>query len=213
VPHALATVQDLEARLGRDLTPTEANRAETLLGDASALVRSYTRQTFDLVEDDELVLRPVGVELRLPQRPVTAVASVAAVGGHDTIPDIPLTGWTFDGIDIVNVDGIDSNVWVSLPAWWEDHGGHPDTYRVVYTHGYATVPPEVVTVVCAMVLRTLTAPSPVEGMVSERIGQYNYQLQQGGGSTGVSVRFTQADKDALIAAGYKRRATTVQVRS
>lgn len=213
MPHALATVQDLEARLGRTLSPTEATRAETLLGDASAMVRSYTRQSFIAVTDDEIVLRPVGTELRLPQRPVTDVTKVVAVGGAPGIPDIPLAGWTWDGIDIVDIAGLDSNIWVSLPAWWEDYGSGPNTYRVTYSHGYDQVPPEVVAVVAGMVNRTLAAASPVEGMVSERVGQYNYQLQQGGGSPGPSVRFTADDKNALAEAGYKRRATTIQLRT
>lgn len=210
--HALATVADVEARLGRALSVDEALRAETLLGDASALVRSWTRQSFTLVENDEIVLRPVGTLLRLPQRPVTEVVSVAAVSGMSAVPDLALPGWTWDGTDLVDIAGVDSQIWVSLPAWWEDIGASPGAYRVVYSHGLAEVPGEVVAVVCQMVLRTLTAPSQVEGLVSERVGQYNYQLQQGGGSAGAAVRFTGADKEALAGAGWKRRATTVQVR-
>lgn len=213
MPHALATVQDLEARLGRDLTPAEAARAETLLGDASAMVKSYTRQTFAFTENDEQILRPTGTEIRLPRRPVTDVTKVVAVGGAPGIPDIPLAGWTWDGLDIVDIAGLDSNIWVSLPAWWEDFDSGPNTYRVTYSHGYSEVPPEVVAVVCSMVNRTLTSPSLAEGMVSERVGQYNYQLQQGGGSAGSTVRFTPADKQALIDAGYKRTATTIQLRT
>jgi hypothetical protein len=210
MPDPLAKQADLEVRLGHPLSAEETIRAQPLLGDASALVRSFTRQSFDLVEDDEITLRPVGTYLRLPQRPVIDVTSVIAVG-CDGLPDIPLSGWCWDGIDIIDIAGLDSATWVSLPEWWHDLDG-PNTYRVVYSHGYPSTPPEVVAVVASMVLRVLTAPSLVEGMVSERIGQYNWQAQQGMGSAGVNVRLTKADKDALVAAGYKRQATTVQVR-
>src|SRR5690606_11501620 len=78
------------------------------------------------------------------------------------------------------------------------------------SHGHASPPPEVVAVVCGMALRVLLSPSLVGGLVSERIGQYNYQMQQGTGTTGAVVRLTDADRAAL--ARYRRTATTVQVR-
>lgn len=207
---ALATAADLEARLGRALTDAEAPRAEALLADASALVRAFTRQRFDLVTGDQVVLRPVGTLLRLPQRPVLAVTAVVAIGGQPSLPDVPLSGWVWDGSDLLNIHALDAVV-VNLPEWWYESGG-PNTYRVTYNHGYATIPAEVVAVVCAMVNRTLTAPSLVEGLVQENIGQYGYQLQQGsGGSVGPTVRLTAADKQALIDAGHRRRSTTVAV--
>lgn len=213
---ALAAVTDLEARLGRPLTDTEAARAQTLLGDASALVRRYTRQDFDLTEGDEVVLRPVGTVLRLPQRPVLSVTSVAALSGRDDIADIPLPGWTWDGIDKIDIAGINAATFISLPEWWWDwDSGAPNTYRVVYDHGYPTTPDDIVAVVAGMANRVLLAPSMVEGLTSERIGQYGYQFAQfpGGQSPGATVRLAQADKDALIDAGYKRTAGTIQLRT
>jgi len=206
----LATISDLENRLGRSLTAEETARAAALLADASAMIRGYTRQDFDQVVDDQVVLRPVGTVLRLPQRPVTAVSQVVALGGG-VIPDLTLPAglWTWDGVDQVDIWPPETDLWLSLPARWADVGWPVDTYRVTYSHGYATVPQDVVAVACAMVLRVLVAPSLVEGMVSERIGSYFYQLQQGSGSAGPGVRLTNADRDAL--ARYRRTATTIQV--
>lgn len=208
----LATVEDLEARLGRDLTEEEAARAGALLADASALVRGWTRQDFSLVVGDEVVLRPVGTVVRLPQRPVQAVASVVATGGSEVIPDVPLPAgaWTWDGIDKVDIWPPDTSWLPSLPEAWAD-GALVDTYRITYDHGDAEVPADVVAVVCAMVLRTLLAPSPVAGMVSERIGLYNYQLQQSTGSVGATVMMTADDRKALVR--YRRTATTIQTRA
>lgn len=209
---SLATVDDLEARIGRELTPEEAARAEALLADASALVRGYTGRDFGLVEDDEITLRPVGTRVRLPQRPVHTVSRVVATGGSDAVPDValPVGAWTWDGIDQVDIWPPDTSWLLSLPETWAD-GTLVDTYRVTYTHGYDPVPADVVAVVCAMVLRTLLAPSPIAGMVSERIGQYTYQLQQASGSVGATVAMTTEDRTALTR--YRRTATTVQTRA
>lgn len=209
----LATVTDLEARLGRDLTAEEAARADALLADASALIRAYTRQDFTQVLGDVIVLRPVGTVVRLPQRPVQQVTQVVAVGGSDTLPDValPAGSWTWDGIDRVDIWPPSTDWILNLPEARADGWPSVNTYRITYDHGYATVPADVVATVCAMVLRTLLSPSMAAGMVSERIGAYNYQLQQGSGSSGAAVTLTTADRDALKR--YRRTATTIQTRA
>lgn len=203
----LATTTDLEARLGRDLTEEEAARAPALLGDASALVRAHTGQYFEHVTGGEIVLRPVGMMLRLPQRPATAVTSVAAIAPDGTAT-AAMAGWSWDGRDKVNLSCATYDVDFSTPAW--RNRMTPDTYKVTYDHGYETIPPIVVKVVCDMVLRTLLSPSMAAGMVSERIGAYNYQLQQGSGTAGAAVVLTPADEKALARYG-PRRFGTIQV--
>ncbi len=209
----LATTADLAARLGRSLTTSENTRAAAYLTDASARIRIYTRQTFTVVAGDTVRLRPVGTRLRLPQRPVNAVNAVTAIGWAG-IPNLllPAGFWGWDGIDIIEIAPFNADIWLNLPTL-ELGTELPDTYEVDYDHGEGTVPPEVVAVCCGMVLRVLVAPSPVEGMSSERIGQYSYQMSQqvNGGSAGVTVRLSEQDKDELAQAGYKRKATTVQV--
>ncbi len=211
----LATAADLEKRLGRSLTTTEATRAAAYLTDASAMIRSYTNQTFTAVTGDVITLRAVGTKLRLPQRPVTAVTSVVAVG-WGTVPDLtlPVGFWGWDGIDIVEVEPFNAEYWLSLPSIDLWYGEVPETYRVTYNHGDATIPDDVVAVCAGMVLRVLLSPSPVEGLNTERIGQYSYGFQQGGGgSAGVTVRMSEQDKDALHVAGYgPRKSGTVQVK-
>lgn len=211
---ALASDEDLEARLGRDLTAAETARSAALLNDASALVRGYTRQTFEFVADDVITLRPVGTLCRLPQRPVQQVSQVVVLSGVDTIPDLvlPAGAWTFDGIDKVDVaPAFDANTWVELPEiWWDTYtGANVNTYRITYSHGYNPIPDDVVATVCAMVNRVLLSPSPVEGMVQERIGQYSYGMQQSTGTPGAAVRLSPADKEALE--DYRIKAGTIQV--
>lgn len=204
---ALAAPDDLEDRLGRDLTAGEAARATALLADASALVRSYTRQDFTLVEDDVAVLRVQGGEIRLPKRPVTEVASVVAIGGSDALPDVAISDWVWDGLDIIRIG--DGSCVINLPeVWWDDEDGYPGTYRVTWSHGDATVPAGVVRVVCGVVLRTLTAPSMAGGVTSETVGPYSYRMDQPG--QGLSVSLTQADKDDL--ADYRTKVSQIKVR-
>jgi hypothetical protein len=202
---ALATRADVEARLGRTLTEDEQARITALLSDSSELIRAHTGQIFEAVTGDVIVLRPVGVMIRLPQRPVTAVTTVAAVG-RDGSTLGALSDWSWDGRDKVNIScATPSGSW---PPGWD--GPLPDTYQVTYSHGYATIPPIVVATAANMVLRTLLSPSMATGMVSERIGAYNYQLQQSSGSSGAVVSLTSADERALARYG-PRRSGTIQV--
>lgn len=203
----LATASDLEDRLGRSLTVDEAARAPSLLADASALVRGWTRQDFEAVDGDVITLRPVGSMLRLPQRPATAVTTVEAVA-PDGVATAEMSGWSWDGRDKVDLAYATYSADFTSDAWRDRR--QPDTYQVTYDHGDATIPPIVVATVSAMVLRTLLSPSMTPGMVAERIGAYNYQLQQGQGATGATVVMTPADEKALARYG-PRRSGTIQV--
>jgi hypothetical protein len=201
----LATTADVEARLGRPLTDEEAARVPALLADASALVREFSGQTLSAVAGDTIILRPVGSLLRLPQRPVTAVTSVSAVGPDGSTVGA-LSGWVWDGRDKIDLSCVSPAG--SWPLSWS--GPLPDTYQVIYDHGYNPVPHIVMSTVCAMVLRTLLSPSMTPGMVAERIGSYNYQLQQGSGATGATVVMTDDDEKSLRRYG-PRRFGTIQV--
>ncbi len=201
---ALASPDDIEARLGRDLTAQEAARAQALLSDASAVVRAYTRQNFDLVTDDEVVLRATGGRISLPGRPVQGVSRVEVIGGSDALPDFTLADWLFDGIDTVRIG--EGAAVINLPeAWWDDDG-YPGTYRVTYTHGYAEVPAEVLSVVCGVVLRVLTNPS---GYRSETVGSYSvtYAVPATGEQLGTNL--TRYEMRVLDR--YRRKVDTVKV--
>lgn len=208
---ALATVQDLEARIGT-LSASQAARAPALLEDASALVRAETKLNFAKVINDVVTVRSTGQVIRLPQRPVIDVTQVAAVG-TPPVQDLimPEGSWTFDGIDSIEILG--SLGWViNLPEVWStsDWAG-AGSYRVTYSHGSETVPPEIRGLVAHMVNRTLTAPA-VSDLVSESIGSgdYAWQAQQSVGAMGASVRLTAGDRQKLISWGYIRPYGTVE---
>lgn len=203
---ALASKADLAARLGRDITCEEDARLDALLADASALVRAYTGQDFAETADAEVTLRASGGMIRLPQRPVTAVSSVVAIGWQG-VPDITLTDWWWDGLDQIRIGA--GNYVINLPeTWWDDEDGYPGTFRVTYSYGYAAPPADVVAVVCGMVLRTLTAPTAAGGVTSETIGPYSYRLESAGTGTSVSL----GDMERKTLARYRRTAGTISVR-
>lgn len=210
----LASITDVTDRSPRALTTPETTRATVLLGDASALIRGYTRQTFTAVTGDVVELRPIGTTLRLPQTPVTSITSVVAIGWAGLADlTLPAGVWGWDGIDCIEIAPWGDDIWLSMPEY-EIAGDYPNTYRVTYDHGDNTVPDDVIAVCAGMVLRVILSPSAVEGLNNEKIGEYSYGFQQGGpGSPGVSVRLTEQDKDILSQAGYgPRMAGTVQVR-
>ena len=205
----LASATDLSDRLGRPLTSTEDARAQALLSDASAKVRSYTKQDFTRIDNETVVVRAQQGEIRLPQRPVLDVTAVIAIGAGSA-PDLPVVGWQWDGLDIVRT-AVDSPI-INLPEpWYEDDAeAYPGTYRVTYSHGTAQVPDDIVGIVARMVLRTLTAPTVAGGVTGETIGPYSYRTD--GSGAGTAVLMTDDDRQELKDAGYRPRAGMSMVR-
>lgn len=208
----LATTDDLVARLGRPLTSVEANRAEALLRDASVIIRNHcSSKDFLWHPGDVQRLRMVDSEIKLPGRPITAVASVVAIGSPSMgLPNVPLPWFHFDGIDTVRVDP-GSNGIINLPeAWWE----YSDLYvtaDVTYDHGFQDGFPDDVVGVCAWgVIGTLTAPSMAAGLIGESIGPYSYRLERTGG--GMQVALSQADLKTLDKYRDRQGTSTVRLR-
>lgn len=203
---ALATKADLVSRLGRDLTCEEDARLEALLTDASALIRAYTGQDFSETVGAEVTLRAQAGLIRLPQRPVTAVSAIVAIGGNGA-PDLTLADWWWDGLDLIRI-GAGEYV-INLPEqWWDDEDGYPGTFRITYSYGYATPPGDVVAVGCGMVLRTLTSPSMAGGVSSETIGPYSYRTE----APGLGLGIVMSDSDRKILARYRRTTGMISVR-
>lgn len=78
----LASADDVESVLGRDLTSDEVPRVEAILNKASEQFRLHARQQF--TEGESRVRRKVnGGEVYLPQSPVVKVSSVIDSDGKD----------------------------------------------------------------------------------------------------------------------------------
>ena len=204
----LASLTDLSDRLGRPLTTQEEARAQALLVDASAKVRSDTKQNFTRTDNETVVVRAQQGEIRLPQRPVIDVTAVVAIGAGGA-PDVPVVGWQWDGLDIIRA--VTDSPIINMPEDWnDDTDAYPGTYRVTYSHGDAQVPDTIVGVVARMALRTLTAPTSAGGVTGETIGPYTYRTD--GSGVGTAVLMAEEDRQELKDAGYRPTAGMSMVR-
>lgn len=193
---ALATVDDLEVRLGRTLTLTEADQAEALLDDASAAVRAYIGQSVDSAEQTAR-LRVRNGAVRLPRRPVTAVESVEDVNGN-------AIDFTWDAGQVVTLGSSFTDGWSTEPTRsayiWVD---------VTYTAGWATVPADLVAVVCQIAGRALGRPADSTGMTSESIAGYSYSV---GGAAAAGPLGLLSDEKAVLDR-YRRPGATAYLAS
>lgn len=146
-----ATVDELAAYLQRSLSAGEA-AADLLLEIASGTIRDFTLQTIDLVEDDEIALTGAnGRRLWLPERPVIDVSSVAVDG---QLTPATTYRWTSDG-----ELGLLPWEWSVNTSGASGHWGGPHaTVTVVYSHGYAVIPPAIKGVCLALAARGMAAP-------------------------------------------------------
>lgn len=182
---ALATAADVSNVLGRALTADEQARVSSLLELASAACRAEARQEFTS-QTHTIITRPVGGLIRLGQRPVASITSVRLINDDGTV-GTGAAGWTFDGVDTVNVGDITGLV-INGPEDWE-----PDSVQVIYVAGWVTIPDDV-RIVCADMVR-LALLGPQGPMVSETIGSYSYRLADN--AVGGAVAMTDGHRHIL----------------
>lgn len=145
---ALATIADVEARLGRDLTVEETAKATAWLEDASALFIQRSIQQFEVAESSVRLFPKDGI-VRLVQRPVIEIISVEDINGNPV-------DFTWDGFQTL------FDIGTELPL------------KVTYEHGSATIPDVVVAVVAGMVARTLSiAGDAVAGVTQQTVGPFS----------------------------------------
>lgn len=190
----LAESNDIIARLGRPLTAVEQIRVEALLTDASASVRNYTRQTISAVAGDTVRVKVRNGRARLPQRPVTAVASVSSIAGGAIL-------YQWWGDDIISTG---SNVPDSFA--WEPFRNGVTAVDVVYSHGYDPIPDDIIGVVCSIVTRALGRPPEDSGMTSESIAGYSYAI----GAVGAAGAFGLLNGEKAILDAYCRVGGQIQ---
>lgn len=201
----LITQADVVARMGV-LNASQLARVDALISDASGLAR-LEAPWLESATNEAVVLQLNGDKLTLPSGPVQSITSVHQVANPTDLL-VPSMCWTFDGIDTITIA---TGGWavVNMPeAWWAESAS--GTFRVVYSHGFTTVPPEIIGVVANMVIRVLASPSLVEGLTGENIGQYGYQMSQAAGAAGAGVRVTAADRQVLRSAKFRRTWATIE---
>ena len=157
----LATADDVSDRLQRDLTPQEEVRLASLLVDVSARARRVMDGQ-QIPAGTSTVRVPVrNGRVRLPQKPVTAVSAVTDLN-----------------------DGVISYLWDTTAGQFVDVCGSAlvinatsrprdgSVVKVTYAHGYATVPDDIVAVVCSAVIRSLASNPAEAGIATTSIDGY-----------------------------------------
>ena len=145
---ALATIADVEARLGRSLTAGETTKATAWLTDASAMFIQRAIQKFEVNESTVRLFPRDGI-VRLVQRPVIEVVTVTDLDGVEI-------DYTFDGFQSLY-----------------DLGSYTPV-TVNYEHGSADIPDDVVAVVAGMVVRTLQIPADAAaGIQQQSVGPFS----------------------------------------
>jgi hypothetical protein len=167
----LATVADLNnfSQLGLDSGDTSA---AYLLKVASGMIRRYLEQDITVTANDVEYADPInGQVVFLRQLPVTSVSLV------ETSTD---GGVTWTTVAPANYAVSRKQGTVSAKPWtgiqW---GSDPESWRITYTHGYATVPDELNGVCCSIASRFYATPA---GIDMERTGQrqVKYNLESAG---------------------------------
>jgi len=145
---ALATIADVEARIGRSLTAGETSQATAWLSDASSMFVQRAVQKFEVSESTVRLFPRDGI-VRLVQRPVIEVVTVKDIDGVEI-------DYTYDGHQSIYELGTYSPVIVN------------------YEHGSATIPDDVVAVVAGMVVRTLLVPDDAAaGIQQQSVGPFS----------------------------------------
>ena len=171
---ALATTDDVEARLGRSLTGDEFARISGVLDDVSSSVAVRTGQTFER-GTHTLRARVKRGYVRRSQRPVHDVDSVTDRFG--TAVD-----FEWDGLDRVHVQ-------TQCLA-----GRAPvQVVDVTYDASPDEPPAAIVGVVCSVALRTIGADPLEAGVVSESIDGYSYRLGSASGAGSYGLLPAEAD--------------------
>lgn len=155
---AFATTAELATFTGD--TSLDGPRGTLLTEQASAAIRTYCRQTFDLVADDPVELRGTWSDrLLLPERPVVSVSAV----------DI-------DGYDVTVYRRV-RDVLYHRSSW----GGPEAVVTVTYTHGFAAAAPAMETLKGVCLSIASRAAVNTSGTTSESIGDWSASWGNGGG--------------------------------
>lgn len=176
----LATIDAFTDRLGRDLADSERTRAQALLVDASAKIRSFTSQEISLDSStDRVRVRSRDGRIPLAQAPVVSVATVISVPGGVNVPfywdGLALWGgWSFP----------DSNV--EGPIGWERRR-HGMVVDVTYMHGLDPIPDEIVALTCQVAARALGVRPDESGVSQETISGYSYTLGSAAAAGGLGL--------------------------
>jgi len=168
-----ATASELATLLQRSFSTAETNAANLVLAGVSGAIQRHTGQQIEKVDNDDVKLAGVWTrELTLPQWPVISVSSVKVNNGPVAAGTWILAGGKLYRGTLPIFNGPDD--WggdMYLSSWL----GPMATVEVVYTHGFAVIPPEVKLICMRAAWRVMSNP---DGFNSETVGGY-YSVTHG----------------------------------
>lgn len=191
------TQADVEALLQVSIsTPAQIASCARAIAEATEAIRNYCDQYIELVANDVYTfdVPTLRYNLFLPELPVVSIASVVEDGETLTVTD---------DYKLAN-DGVLVRVGGRWPIGIQ-------IVQVTYTHGYATIPDDIVAVCTRAAARGYQAglkaadSAGIAGIASKSLGDFavGFQAEQGGGSgegvMGVSAArmLLMSEKDML----------------
>ena len=183
------TIADLVALLQIEIEYDNVS-AQRAITEATAAIRNYCHQTIELVEDDEWTfdVRPARWNLLLPELPVVEVSSV--VEDDETLDD-------GDDYKLANFGQL-----VRVGRRW---AAGIQIVTVTYTHGYETIPDDVISVCTRAAARGYQAglrsadSDGVPGVASKGLGDFTVSfVGETGGGVGEGVMGASAARMLLL---------------
>ena len=137
---------------------------------ASGMVRDALQQQISAVADEVILADPIdGSYVLLPELPISAVTLVETFDGTAWVTADPTTYAVSKRLGMI----------AGKPGYGASWPSDPESWRVTYSHGFATVPDAIVGVVLGVAARAYASPVAVD---SERIGGYQvkYAVESAG---------------------------------
>ncbi len=199
---SFASVAELADVLHVDIDPEDA-AANQALTDATAMVRSYTRQTLSFVEGDEVTLDGhYQWDLALPEFPIVDVTEVVEISVWDNAAETTLdtTDFRFSKAVLHRLDRRFCEGFQNV--------------RVTYDHGYEVLPDDLRTATLQIASRlyfSATSSGSTQGgplkVQSETIGGYTYRNEWDSSSTSTVVATLGLTAAEMLMLDRYRRAT------
>ncbi|PYC83449.1 hypothetical protein C7C46_08945 [Streptomyces tateyamensis] len=200
----LAQVADLQTAMQR---PVDAAQAALAIRRASARVRKWTRQTFTFVQQETIVVDGGDRILRVPDRPLVVdannplgVVELADLGGVQ-LTLVEQRDYIRNGDELTR-----GYPWYApgrLMGWPRRNLGiWAPRVQLTYSHGYATVPDDVMDVVLDLASMNLTNP---QNLRQEAIDDYSRTFAS---ETIGNAQLTDAHKEEL--ASYRVNLASVR---
>ena len=186
-------VRDVQNLLQMTVPSEKMLSVERAIAEATAAIQNYTNQVLTYVEDDSIMLDSLGGnKLYLPQLPVISVSSVSV-----------------DELPLVTTGDYKLGQYGILYRVWNHWTPGIQNITVVYTHGYAVMPDDIVSICARAAARIYQAglsTASIDGnaaIASIGLGDYNVSYQNpsiaDGGLLGVSAprMLLLSEKDVL----------------